>query len=573
MNESGQIGEKNQETDSDLVRRFCQEGDREALALLFERHRELAYRIAFDVLGNRADAEDATQNAFLNLWAYAPRMREQGSLTGLVARMALRAAQRLARAEGRRSIRETTWAAQEARHVAPDPVDQAAEREVRRRVQEALNSLPDSYRLPILLHYLEGLSVEETAKVLGISHAAARNRLWRGLGKLRANLQRHAPQVGIPALIALLRPHPSAVASPALAARVRDVLLSQPSPALSAVPGLGAAALKLKVAAVTLAVAATMGSVVVLHSPRPPAPPVGRARVVPPSTVSAGSASAPVSIPVEKPNRMSTDASTGKPVPARPRVRQKDGKNPKGGKNMKQTSGTRSNILQRGRRRWLVAPIAAVAPLAVWGLGSVATPAEQPTHTEVARAEEGGAKAESPEAKARRSKADSPEAKAGRSKAESPEAKTGRSKAESPEAKTGRPKAESPEAKAGARKSAEASSKAAKMFQRYDANKDGKVTFEEWLKMKEGAITAQRRAQEQAAFNQVDANRDGALSQAEFEKWLSVRSREDEGGAKRKGPRDGEGAARPGPRDGEGPAWQGPRDGEGSPRSGPRDPG
>ncbi len=88
--------------DVDLLRRFRENGDRQAPSLLFERHRGLAYRLALGVLRNPADAEDAAQDAFIKLLAYEPRAHPYTSLPGLVAQMAIRSAQNLARSAGRR---------------------------------------------------------------------------------------------------------------------------------------------------------------------------------------------------------------------------------------------------------------------------------------------------------------------------------------------------------------------------------------------------------------------------------------------------------------------------------------
>ena len=76
-------------------------------------------------------------------------------------------------------------------------------------------------------------------------------------------------------------------------------------------------------------------------------------------------------------------------------------------------------------------------------------------------------------------------------------------------------------------------SKAGKIFSRYDANGDDRVSFEEWLKMKEGEMTDDRRARERTWYNQADPNGDGSVTFEEFEGWMESRSRRREGSRRR----------------------------------------
>lgn len=275
-------------TDAELLARFRRQTDRGALSLLFERHRGLAYRVALGVVRNAADAEDAVQDAFLNLLAYEPRVRPEASLAGLVARMALRAGQRLARSAGRRRTREAAWALPEDATVDA-PFDHVAERETRRAVRQAVDALDDRYRLPVLLHYVEGLSTQETAEALGISRTAVTTRLSRAVGKLRDHLKREGVVVAAPALAALL-PGEGAQAAPAsLAARLESLAASAPAgvttaagmaAGVSAAPLLGKAAVAAFVVAVSLGGAATVRRL-------PPPPPAGATTptVAPPQAI------------------------------------------------------------------------------------------------------------------------------------------------------------------------------------------------------------------------------------------------------------------------------------------------
>ena len=77
--------------------------------------------------------------------------------------------------------------------------------------------------------------------------------------------------------------------------------------------------------------------------------------------------------------------------------------------------------------------------------------------------------------------------------------------------------------------------KSEKIFAVYDKNDNDLVTFEEWLKMKEGAMTASRRRREKKWFDAADANGNGTLTVHEFHNWLNRKPRRE---GPRKGPAD-----------------------------------
>jgi hypothetical protein len=117
--------------------------------------------------------------------------------------------------------------------------------------------------------------------------------------------------------------------------------------------------------------------------------------------------------------------------------------------------------------------------------------------------------------------------------------------------------------------------KATRIFAAYDKNKDKQVSFEEWLAMREGEMTEERKARERGFFAQP-AGEDGVISLEEFVRAMQRRAGGDaprergprDGETRERGPRDGETRER-GPRDGE-TRERGPRDGEARER-GPRD--
>ena len=267
-------------TDSELLRRFHRQGDRQALSLLFERHRALAFRVALGVLHAPGDAEDAAQEAFLNLIRYAPRVRSEGSLAGLVARMAMRSAQHIARSAGRRRAHETD--APDAEGVAPDRMlEDLVERDLRRTVRGAVDALDDRYRLPVLLHYYEGLSTREAAEALGITQTAVTTRLSRAVARLRHQMKPAGATLSLSALIPLLTDEAAGAAPAGLVTRLETLAASAvPAAGILGLAGLGGGTVGAKVAAAAVVVAVSLGGIGALHR-LPPPPPAGANRVAP----------------------------------------------------------------------------------------------------------------------------------------------------------------------------------------------------------------------------------------------------------------------------------------------------
>ena len=145
----------------------------ERLTYLFDKYSDLLYRIALVRLQNREDAEDAVQDAFIKYisspFVYSSDSEERAWFIRVLengCRDILR----------RRTVRD---------HVPLDEVyDLSVEDEVSQGVFESISKLSEKYRTVILLHYLEGFSVEEISKSLSLSKSAVKMRLLRGREEL-----------------------------------------------------------------------------------------------------------------------------------------------------------------------------------------------------------------------------------------------------------------------------------------------------------------------------------------------------------------------------------------------------
>jgi RNA polymerase sigma-70 factor (ECF subfamily) len=165
----------------------CQQGDRDAFRVLFETYKDKVYSIAvYSVGGDRSIADDVTQQIFLKLFTAIKQFRGDSEFTTWLYRLVVNACMD----ERRRSMRllpigETVT----MKAAIPNTQDkQFARAEIAEAVQLAISKLKPKFRVPILLKYVEGMSYEEIARVMGCSKGTVASRLNRGHGQLAKQL-------------------------------------------------------------------------------------------------------------------------------------------------------------------------------------------------------------------------------------------------------------------------------------------------------------------------------------------------------------------------------------------------
>src|SRR5262249_41319648 len=187
------------ELDDDcLLRRFA-EGKREALEELFRRYRIAAYRVAARLLGNEADALDAVQEGFVKALTHLDGFQRRSSFKTWLLRVVSNAALDLGRQRGRREA--ISLEAAEVRDadlsllLVPDESAARLDRaELRRLLDQALQTLSEPQRRTFVLHAEAGLSYREVAEVMDISIGTVMSRLYYARQKLRNYLsQRLSP--------------------------------------------------------------------------------------------------------------------------------------------------------------------------------------------------------------------------------------------------------------------------------------------------------------------------------------------------------------------------------------------
>lgn len=179
-----------------LLRR-AREGDREAFEELLELHQRKVYGTAWRLLGRQEDAQDAAQEVFLKLYRALPRLDPGRSVAGWLYRVTVNVCRDLGRRRGRAPEDSLDALGSEhgfdPRDPAPGPQRRAEGAEERRRVLEALATLPEKERAALVLRDVQGLSTAEVAEALGSSRTTVRSQISRARLKL-ARLCRSAHQ-------------------------------------------------------------------------------------------------------------------------------------------------------------------------------------------------------------------------------------------------------------------------------------------------------------------------------------------------------------------------------------------
>jgi RNA polymerase sigma factor (sigma-70 family) len=181
--------------DAALLERFVAWRDEAAFELLVYRHGPMVRGLCRRVLRHEQDAEDAFQAAFLTLARRAAKVRGGRSLAGWLYRVAFHAA---LKAKARTARRATADLPEDVCRGA-DPADESLAREVRAVLDEEVLRLPERYRLPVVLCYLQGRSNREAAAELGCPRGTVDSRLSEARRRLRGRLVRRglAPAAGI----------------------------------------------------------------------------------------------------------------------------------------------------------------------------------------------------------------------------------------------------------------------------------------------------------------------------------------------------------------------------------------
>jgi RNA polymerase sigma-70 factor (ECF subfamily) len=178
-----------------LVQR-CAEGDEAACADLVAEHQRMVVQLAMNLLGDRDEALDLSQEVFLRVFRTIQRFRGQSSLRTWIYRIAVNQARNRHRFWRRRHRADqvsldqhiaTHGEFRSSSELTPDRV--LAQKQLAERLQHALDHLPFDQRTAIVLREIDGLSYEEIAFSLGVAVGTVKSRLTRARQALRLELR------------------------------------------------------------------------------------------------------------------------------------------------------------------------------------------------------------------------------------------------------------------------------------------------------------------------------------------------------------------------------------------------
>lgn len=162
----------------------CRSGELAAFDELVARYQLRLFRFAYRLLRDRAEAEDAVQETFVRAFRALPAYRPDGFFSSWIYRIALNECRR--RMRGRRPTVGLEFAPPTDQR--PDPQQAVLTHERNRQLREAVDALPEHYRLVMQFFYFEEMSVEQVARALDVSISAVKVRLHRGRERLASRL-------------------------------------------------------------------------------------------------------------------------------------------------------------------------------------------------------------------------------------------------------------------------------------------------------------------------------------------------------------------------------------------------
>jgi RNA polymerase sigma factor (sigma-70 family) len=175
-----------QSSDGQLLERFAARRDEDAFAVLVERHGPMVLGLCRRILHDCHEAEDVFQAVFLILARKAVALDKRRSLAPWLYTVAYRLALRARRSTAKRQARE-----RQTEIMPPTPTEtNSTWRDLRPVLDDELSKLPEKYRAPLVLCYLQGRTYEETAQHLGWPKGTVAIRLARGRDLLRERLTR-----------------------------------------------------------------------------------------------------------------------------------------------------------------------------------------------------------------------------------------------------------------------------------------------------------------------------------------------------------------------------------------------
>lgn len=172
-------------TDYELIQK-CLAGQQEYFEELVKRYKKLIFSVVYNMINDKEEVSDISQEVFIRIYKALDRYNPEYKFSTWAVRIATNLCLDVHR---KKKISETSI--DEIRDLSDGidtPEASYLQKERSERIREAIQSLPEKYRIPIILFHQNGLSYEEITKVLGEPMTIVKNRLYRARLMLRAAL-------------------------------------------------------------------------------------------------------------------------------------------------------------------------------------------------------------------------------------------------------------------------------------------------------------------------------------------------------------------------------------------------
>lgn len=202
-------------TDAQLLTRFAEAREEEAFAALVQRHGPMVLGVCRRMLQDSQEAEDAFQATFLVLARRALAIRDREAVASWLYGVASRMAAKLRCQAGLRREKEKQFFALQPAQTGPDLLSFVIWQELRPVLDEELGRLPEKYRSPLVLCYLEGKSHDEAAAELGWPKGSMSRRMDKARTLLRQRLAQRGISLSVGVIFGVLGQQTTAAALPA----------------------------------------------------------------------------------------------------------------------------------------------------------------------------------------------------------------------------------------------------------------------------------------------------------------------------------------------------------------------
>jgi len=177
-------------TDNELVQAVLQ-GQTAAFDVLLERYKNLVYSVVLRMVSCREDANDNAQEVFIKIYRNLEKYSDEFKFSTWVIRIATNHVidfRRRNKQAGMTDDLETAMDSGAATATVPSPEEAYIAKEQSQMLHTAIESLPDMYKIPIVLYHQQGLSYQEISEIVDEPMSKVKNRLFRARKILKENL-------------------------------------------------------------------------------------------------------------------------------------------------------------------------------------------------------------------------------------------------------------------------------------------------------------------------------------------------------------------------------------------------